>query len=192
MAMKKELSFIPSDSDTEKEAELKVSAEIQHKVDEYVIREERERTRIEESFEVSGIEITGVSKPNPQVSTSRSVKVEVDVHESSATSHATSSSDCCTIIKVVPAHQSKPKELYPELVVLSEAVSKRGKDSKVENVIADEEVIVISSDEDAEDGMSSSQESFSPNQEGSKRVRDLMFQQEMGKSFCLGNFNVNG
>ena len=185
MASKRRLSLdllLVSDSDSDTEAERKFVKEIQTKIDNRIRSEEAKKCKIDESHEAnSPSDVAYLTPIVPKACVSQAVVVKAEVHSNQHASEKSSDDNFCEVVKVVSAvgpqkSGGQVSNLVParEEVVRSEGVV-------VIDQVQDEDVIVISSDEDSKSDDGNLDDSFSPNQEGSRRVQTLMYEQEMGK-----------
>ena len=112
------------------------------------------------------------------------VRVEADVHRNKQGARQSNAQVECEIIKVVPSNNQLTAQqsiIVPDVITEVE-VKQEDQSGDVAN---NGNVVIISSDDDADDDDDKTaseglDESFSQNQEGSRRVQDLIFQQEMG------------
>ena len=179
-------AIVISDSDSDVEAERKLCVEIQKKVDRFMEAQAYKKLCTEERAisrsNQSDVVVIGEGK----LSDGRKVVANVQVHRDLGGKLVEPKQEEpeVQIVKAeIPTTTDNsmiivPPESVQEVVVKSENT---GSD-KVEQP---ESPIEISSDEDEVHEVSFLDESFSQNQEGSRRVRDFMFQQELGQYLII-------
>ena len=171
-----------TDSDTDFEAEIKLVRDIQSRIDMRVKNEESKKPRIDEVEDGSANSIQNVGALHlHQTESVSTMKIKAEVHADQEGIQQPPDADFCEVVKVVPPPVAKKVE--PELrdVVPSPVVVGKSKKGVVPAKEPAYDIIVISSDDACSSDEAESDDSFSPNQEGSRRVQTLMFEQELGK-----------
>ena len=169
--MKRKFCDVPvviSDSDSDWEAENAMVKAMKAKIDQACAKSKRRRVDVQGKKK---------EKDQPELSKSAStmkIKVEPDVDSEDGGHEEKKNQDVCQVVKVEPPIVVPS---YSEVVIVEHHVPRdEVKQDEVSN--PQQGVIVISSDEDG----SALDDSFSQNQEGSRKVQDLLHQQELGKT----------
>ena len=111
------------------------------------------------------------------------IVIDAEVHRNFHSQKEENTAVDCSIVKIVKSTTPSTSESVVVVPVVGSEVNVQSVPALPSKMPDSAEVLLISSDEESEENFLD--ESFSQNQEGSRRVRDFMFQQEMGNFKAL-------
>ena len=165
-----------SDSDNESEPDTKAFEDLQRKLEKRVQSQAKKRVHVGGRCKTSSVSSISASKCQKR----GAVKVKAEVHSNrGADADAASGTDDCYIVKATPGEGHKKRLLdIPAVAVEVQVKAESPVQSRSDG---SEDIIDMTKTEDDEDSGDVLDESFSQNQEGSRRVQQLLFEQELGE-----------